>query len=743
MPEINNISNVNNLDSKRAVSKLSFQVGEVFGAKVVEVSNQGNEVVLKTTDGWQFTANAKIPLENLPKGLVKFKVVGYEDGKLQIVIVPETAEGSSAPEKSIQIILKQQNLSANNKADLEILKSMVSHNIPLTKENISYVKTIIDFKEKISANTDEEDRFISKYLQSKGIDINSVQGKNITALLKGFFSELKKASVEDLVTLKENGLEITEDNLKSFNKVFKEDTGLYKQITEKMNKEALVNNSNINSSINTEKSNTTDLNIQSKPVTEENNLKTVVHVKDSGEKEGIVDLIEVKTSLDNKVDNKANNGVDIKKEIVKSFLDAVIEDDGIKNNLIVDDKTMESNSKAQVQNPIKTEALVSKDTQELKIIQNIIESDIPITKENVSIVKAIIDLKEEILSQPKNETEVIKQYLISKDIPEDGAKGKALNNTIKEFFDTIKKEPIKEVLLEIKSNTDGKTFNNEFKEDLPVFKEIIKNILKDNDSVKSIDIPKDNRLPENIKSDINSNIKSDIEPIKEVLSKIQPSTAEKNQGTDERVFDKPLKEDFPVFKDIIKDIFKGNDLTKGIEFPKNNELLENIKNEIAQKTDFMKDIIKTIREGDMSLIKSSINDIKVFNTVSNQYYYMDVPVNVNQRQYECKLLIKDDRKKGKKIDSKNVKMFVSVKTINMGKVDAYIKVSDRNVSIDLKCNENFLKVFENENNKLVSCLQDMNYNVNLKIEKRVDDANIVTTREFFQDNAIGSINVMV
>ena len=436
MPGIDNINNVNNLDSKRVVSKLSFEVGEVFEAKVVEVKDQGNEVILKTSDAWQFTANAKIPLDSLPKGLVKFKVVGYEDGKLQIVIVSDKVEGTSYQEKSIQMVLKQQNLSLC-KADLEILKSMVSHDIPLTKENISAVKTIIDFKEKVSANIEEEDTFISKYLQSKGVNVNSVQGKNINQLLKGFFSELKKTSIEDLVTLKENGIDITEDNLKSFNRVFKEDTGLYKKITDNINKEVLI------------------------------------------------------------------------------------------------------------------------------------------------------------------------------------------------------------------------------------------------DNVK------------------------------------------------------------------LKDGNKGNEIVKGMEIAKGSQLAENIKSEIAQKTNFMKDVIKSMSEGGWSLIKSSINDIKVFNTVSNQYYYMDLPININQKQYECKLLIKDDRKKGKKIDSKNVKMFVSVKTINMGKVDAYIKVSDRNVSIDLKCNQNFIKDIQNDNYKLVSTLQGMNYNVNLKIEKQGYDANIVTTREFFQDNALGSINVMV
>ncbi|MBC8059356.1 MAG: hypothetical protein H7Y18_01690 [Clostridiaceae bacterium] len=761
MPGINNISNVNNLDSKRVVSKLSFQVGEVFQGRIVEVEREANNIVLKTKDGWQFTANAKIPLENLPKGLVRFKVVGYEEGKLQLEILPDEENGTNVPEKSIQTILKQQNLSSN-KADFEMLKSMVSHNIPLTKENISSVKVIIDFKEKISANIEEEDNFISKYLQSKGIDINSLQGKNINQLLKGFFSELKKVSVEDLVTLKENGIDITEDNLKSFNKVFKEDIGLYKEITQHIKEEGLIGNKTIYSSINGEES----------------------LVKPKSEAEIIKQYLDSENITPNSGKGKEiNNGT-------KEFFDVI---------------------KKEPDKEIFAKFQLDSFKETIKAI--LIGNDISVTKENVSLVKTIIELKEEILGEPKNETEIIKKYLDSKNITEGSGKGKEINNSLKEFLDVIKKEPVKEILakLQLKSESETeigniKSFNKQFKEDLPVFKEIIKTILNENNLNKSVENSNnyakiDNSTPkENIEHKVIQNIiENDIpltkenvsivktiielkeeilsqpknenelikqylnskdipedsekgkalsdgikelfnqikkEPIKEVLAQIQSST-------DEKAFGKQFKEDLPIFKELLKNIFKGNDVNKGVENIKNNQLAEDVKTQIAQKTDFMKDIIKGISEGDWSQMKNSINNIKVFNTVSNQYYYMDVPVNVDQRQYECKLLIKDDRKKGKKIDSKNVKMFVSVKTINMGKVDAYIKVSDRNVDIDLKCNENWIKVLEKDNHNLVSTLKEMNYNVILKIESQTHEANIVTTREFFQDNAIGSINVMV
>ena len=59
----------------------------------------------------------------------------------------------------------------------------------------------------------------------------------------------------------------------------------------------------------------------------------------------------------------------------------------------------------------------------------------------------------------------------------------------------------------------------------------------------------------------------------------------------------------------------------------------------------------------------------MFNTISNEYYYLDVPINREMTEYPCKLIIKDNRKDGKKIDRTDVKIVVTVKTVNLGVVD--------------------------------------------------------------------------
>ncbi len=123
-----------------------------------------------------------------------------------------------------------------------------------------------------------------------------------------------------------------------------------------------------------------------------------------------------------------------------------------------------------------------------------------------------------------------------------------------------------------------------------------------------------------------------------------------------------------------------------------------IKDQIKLKTEEIKNMVKEIIENKLNLkpetyekvmnvFEQKINDLKMFNSISEQYYYLDLPINVKENEYQFKLIIKDDRKKSKKIDSKNVKIATSVKTINMGTVDAYIKINNNNMNIDINCDK--------------------------------------------------------
>ncbi len=747
MPEISNISNLKAVETKKVTSKLSFEVGEVFQARVVNVVKPGNEFLLKTLDGWQFSATTKSPIEETPEGLIKFKVVGYEEGKLQVIIVPAEMDGNSIEEKSIETILKQQNLGSTKK-DIEMFKSMVQHDIPLTKENISFIKTIMDFKEKMYSNDQEQDVFIEKYLQSKGIDSNSEEGKQVSQTLKGFFEELKQASLEDILTLKENGLELTEPNLKSFNKIFKGDMALYNELVSNENTErAPVLNKGVDLN---DKKNILEL------VDIFNNKSLDKSLDNSEEKKSLIVSAEGKSeNINNSEENIQspskknnignNNNIDLENFQIESFENS---SDDVKSN-----ELSKSNEKSN--NSISSQSMtneIEKDSEKNNYVNNNqtnrdeIEKDIPKSinfNNNQSS-------NNEVENRNEKSNNITNSQLINHDIEKDNQKNSDFN-LIKGLKDITSKGG--EEFKIVKSIMDNGIQLS--KENVSLVKTIIdlkEKILPDNNKqellINKFIEKKGIELDSEYGKEVAKNIRELLnivkkEPIKEIVNRFNADPEVYKENSEAKAFSQNIKEDLPEMKELIKDILKSDNLVKSKESIKNSQLSENIKNEIAQKTDMMKDIIKNIKQGDWSLIKNNINDIKVFNSISNQYYFMDVPLNISQNQYECKLLIKDERKKGKKIDSKNVKMLISVKTINMGKVDAFIKVQERNLNIDLKCNDNWVKVLENENHRLYNTLEELNYNVVIKVEKRKDDANIVSTREFFQDNTIGSINTIV
>lgn len=122
---------------------------------------------------------------------------------------------------------------------------------------------------------------------------------------------------------------------------------------------------------------------------------------------------------------------------------------------------------------------------------------------------------------------------------------------------------------------------------------------------------------------------------------------------------------------------------------------------------------------------------------------MDLPINVKENEYQFKLIIKDDRRKDKKIDSKNVKIATSVKTINMGTVDAYIKINNNNMNIDINCDKFCVNVLEVGKEKLINDLSSLNYRVSIEVNKRDNEFTLANCGEFFDDRSFNTINIKV
>lgn len=110
MSGIWNISGSTNVEPKKITSKLSFDIGDVFLAKITGKDDSTQMIEIKTADGWKFQAKLDKPLDQIFDGLVRFQVEGMENGVLTLKIFDKPDGNSRKIEQDIQNILKELNI---------------------------------------------------------------------------------------------------------------------------------------------------------------------------------------------------------------------------------------------------------------------------------------------------------------------------------------------------------------------------------------------------------------------------------------------------------------------------------------------------------------------------------------------------------------------------------------------------------------------------------------------------------
>lgn len=634
MPIINNINNgYNNNNNRKMSSQLTFEVGERFSGRVVD-KGDGNDIVLRTKDGWQFIAETEDTVNIEQLKLVNFEVEGFQDGKLKLKVIKGTKNQTDVDDESFQEIIEKEGLS---KEDINTLKSMVKHNIPLTRENINQVKGLIVFAQKLNDDPHEMDNFIKNYLQSSDIDPDSSEGQNMKQVLTEFLNKFKDMSAEDILTFLENKLEFSKENIDSFNNIFKGDFSIEKLILK------------INDAIGED-------------------------ILSNG------DLQDKGPFMNNDIQNLEANGN--------------INDNATVMATKIYNNNDPSNNKVDVLNILKT--LAGHETENDKI-SDIQSKEIDLSEKNQT--------EEEILNLPKE---------ISNKLQND----KSTVNTIKNII-------VEEKLLrELSGNTKNDSSNETAKIRVEKF--------------LSTQFDKEIKLTDSEFKEISQFIDKKMQE-----DKVIPDSAAKNIPDI-----KELKKD--VVLETTKELYKDS---KNFLNDRNDN--NDIKNQIKEKINNVSDAVKNILshlEADESvyskittMIKNNINDIKVFNTMNNEYYYINVPITNNSEEYPCKLIIKDNRKDGKKIDSTNAKMVVNIKTINLGDVDGFISMTPNKINIQIQCEDKYTSMFEKYKNRLVEGLSASKSDsyISVTVKSKKQDNNIVNTREFFNDKSLSNIDVMV
>lgn len=498
--------------------------------------------------------------------------------------------------------------------------------MPLTRENITFVKSLLQFNTKINIDNSEIDNFILKYIDSKGISGESEQGKQIINTLKEFFINFKNMKPEEILFFLENNIKLTSENIESFKKLFSSNGSTVKEF------------------------------------------------------------------FDNIRNDFAGIGVEMK-ELEDNILNSKIGENHLDNSL--KNFSEEINKDKLGYNSLVSKLYDSNDMSRAKVSM-------------LAVLKSMTGGDDNLLRY------LIKDILIGK----------------KEQFTTNE------------YNTALANINNLSDEE---FINIVKDVLGKNRELKEISNDTVNIV-------LRSLLGKDIEVGEAELRKIQDVIEYKFQKFE--LNNELGKEDKLIGNNIANNIITT--LEQEVIIEENKKIVsanELIKNDINKKIDGIKDIIKELLiaskgegEGEnkvIQLLKNNISEFKMFNTISNEYYYLDVPINREMSEYPCKLIIKDNRKDGKKIDKTDVKIVVTVKTINLGVVDGFLSVKDKSLDVELKCDKNYMKVLELSKSKLSNDLQKLGFNINIEVSMKEEEISLASCREFFNDKAMNGIDIKV
>lgn len=769
MPGIWNINNGYNPVNKKISSKLTFETGQKFSGRISS-KNANGEATIKLSDGWQFTANIEGDIDKgQSEGILQFQVTGFEDGQLKLKVIKGNVEGNIDFNDSLDDIIKKEGLS---REDSPLLRSMVKHNIPLTRENIVFIKGILQFNDNIKNDPDEVGKFIDSFIQGKGIEVNSEEGQKIKNTLMNFFNKYNTMSKEDILLFLENDIDINGENIDSYNKLFKSNNSLslsIKDIADKL------------STINIKKEETSDNNFKDiensikkdSPISSKNNLsneniasklylsndtakgkvsmlsvfKSMAGADESMVKTYLKEILnnysnEFTTSQYKNINNKIEN---LSQEKLMTLMGKAIDGASTEEDLAQNVITSVFNKELKIKGDE-----YSKLNEYIKFIisENEEENNINITHGQKNINVNSQKIKDELNSILQNRRSELSQLEF------DTSKEKIKNLTNEEIkeaisenlnkFGTVPKEGFSNIV----SKVFGKSINiinDEFSQLKKAY--TVANIKEVSEpKISSKDV-----LLQILNNEGNEFTKSEMDKAIEVINELPEEKV--SNLIKENLNNLSNKDEF---KKIIADLIKGTPeaATKSvnevkeqfIDLNRKDSILNQVKGSIDELKEAIKEIIpKTDIKGAMfekvsEYIKANINDFKLFNSISNEYYYLDLPIKQHSKEYPCKLIIKDNRKDGKKIDKTNVKMVVSVKTVNIGDIDSYISVRDNNLDIKMKCDGKYVKLINSAKDSLKIQLNEIGFISDVKVSQRKEEVNLVNCREFFNNETSRKID---
>ncbi len=374
----------------------------------------------------------------------------------------------------------------------------------------------------------------------------------------------------------------------------------------------------------------------------------------------------------------------------------------------------------------------------------LLANNIALEEKNISLLNQIVDEKQKIGPMLKDTFEALSK-LTDKDIMESVSRVLKQNYSQKTSPDLLNNKLKQEFI----SNTIEKVFYSSGQEETPILGEIKENLLKfagsylEHNSLEEMKLNADGKiftdkallfLKENVKNFESSNfyIEKSIEnSLKELFSKLKANTNIENKDTKVETLQKQSIESFDYKKELeeaLQKFYVKIDKDTGAEDLKTKKTYK----DMYEKLEFIKHAVEQSNQPQKNEVLNKIdniqNNLKFINDLNNHSTYIQIPLNILGEKTTGELYVLMKGSKGKKIDPQNASVLVSLNTPNLGQIDSLINVNKKNISLNIRVEEQSIISFIKGNYiQLYNSLLDKGYKlVDVKyrlIEEEVNALN--------------------
>lgn len=138
---------------------------------------------------------------------------------------------------------------------------------------------------------------------------------------------------------------------------------------------------------------------------------------------------------------------------------------------------------------------------------------------------------------------------------------------------------------------------------------------------------------------------------------------------------------------------------------KNDLDVKKVYRELAEKLETVKNVISQSgipgAEDILARVNSLDDGLKLLNQINNSSAYYQIPLNISGFNTTGELYVMKRESRRKKIDPGDVTVFISLDTQNIGRIEAITDIKNKNVSINLRAEDQKIIGFIKENLKLL------------------------------------------